>query len=303
MTTLPAIARALGGEVRGRQVLAPGLGHSRRDRSLSIRLDPGAPGGLLVHSFAGDDPLVAKDYVRQQLGLPRCDTVLQARPAGERPSEAIRLGKAESMPRALAIWREACDPVGSPVEGYLRRRRVDLPRAAIGEVIRFHPSCPFAGERVLAMVCLARDVVTNEPRAIHRTALSRDGGKLEVHGTSRLSLGPTAGAAVKLSPDEEVTTCLGVAEGIETALSMRLVPEFGTSPVWSLISAGGLAQFPVLPGIECLWVGVDHDAAGLKASRAAATRWRTSGAEAFLITPSEPRADLNDLFRAGAIHA
>jgi hypothetical protein len=100
-----------------------------------------------------------------------------------------------------------------------------------------------------------------------------------------------------------VTTCLGVAEGIETALSMRLVPEFGTSPVWSLISAGGLAQFPVLPGIECLWVGVDHDAAGLKASRAAATRWRTSGAEAFLITPSEPRADLNDLFRAGAIHA
>jgi hypothetical protein len=33
---LRSLARALGGEVVGRQVLAPGPGHSRRDRSLSI---------------------------------------------------------------------------------------------------------------------------------------------------------------------------------------------------------------------------------------------------------------------------
>ena len=35
------IAHALGGEVNGpNSILAPGPGHSHRDRSLSVRLDP-----------------------------------------------------------------------------------------------------------------------------------------------------------------------------------------------------------------------------------------------------------------------
>src|SRR5258707_1029858 len=44
------LARALGGEVSGRQVLAPGPGHSPRDRSLAVRLSRSAPDGLLVFS-------------------------------------------------------------------------------------------------------------------------------------------------------------------------------------------------------------------------------------------------------------
>ena len=65
---LTQIAHALGGEVSGRQVLAPGPEHSPKDRSLSVKLgDTGEP---VVHSFAGDDPLKCKDYVREKLGLP-----------------------------------------------------------------------------------------------------------------------------------------------------------------------------------------------------------------------------------------
>jgi hypothetical protein len=30
----------------------------------SIKIDPAAPAGFLVHSFAGDDPIECKDYVR-----------------------------------------------------------------------------------------------------------------------------------------------------------------------------------------------------------------------------------------------
>lgn len=63
------LAQALGGEVSGNQVLAPGPGHSPRDRSLSIRLDTAAPDGMVVYSFAGDDPLACKDYVRDRAGL------------------------------------------------------------------------------------------------------------------------------------------------------------------------------------------------------------------------------------------
>lgn len=65
------VASALGGVVSGREVLAPGPGHSPGDRSLSIKLDSAAPDGMLVYSFAGDDPLACKDYVRERLGLGR----------------------------------------------------------------------------------------------------------------------------------------------------------------------------------------------------------------------------------------
>jgi hypothetical protein len=53
------------------------------------------------------------------------------------------------------------------------------------------------------MVALVRDVVTDEPKAIHRTALSADGRKVTVSGTERLALGPLAGGAVKLTPMEK----------------------------------------------------------------------------------------------------
>jgi hypothetical protein len=51
-------------------VRAPGPGHSKDDRSLSVRLDDGAPDGFLVNSFSTDNSLACKDYVREKLGLP-----------------------------------------------------------------------------------------------------------------------------------------------------------------------------------------------------------------------------------------
>jgi AAA domain len=66
--TLEEIARALGGEISAGQVRAPGPGHSAQDRSLSIKLSGFDPAGFVVNSFAGDDPIVCKDYVRERLG-------------------------------------------------------------------------------------------------------------------------------------------------------------------------------------------------------------------------------------------
>jgi hypothetical protein len=205
---------------------------------------------------------------------------------------------AERTERALALWQEAKHPRASPVELYLARRGLTLPDAAAGEAIRYHPACPFAGQRVPAMLALVRDITTDAAKAIHRTALSLDGRKVEVNGKDRLALGPIAGGAVKLTPDTNVTMAVGIGEGIETTLSLRLTPEFGPSPVWALLSAGGVENFPVLPGIESLWIAVDHDPAGIRAARTCARRWQTAGREVFLITPSAANADLNDI--AGA---
>jgi hypothetical protein len=66
MMHLQALAKALGGDVNGGQVLAPWPDHSATDRSLSVKLDSNAPDGFVVHSFAGDDPLVCRDHVRER---------------------------------------------------------------------------------------------------------------------------------------------------------------------------------------------------------------------------------------------
>src|SRR5262249_4000379 len=67
---LQSLARALGGDITNGQVLAPGPGHSPKDRSLSVKLDRDAPDGFLTNSFAGDDAVVCRDHVRSKVGLP-----------------------------------------------------------------------------------------------------------------------------------------------------------------------------------------------------------------------------------------
>ena len=74
MSNIPSLqefAAALGGEISGLDVVAPGPGHSSVDRSMSVRPVDGAPDGFVVHSFAGDDPIDCKNYVREKLGLTR----------------------------------------------------------------------------------------------------------------------------------------------------------------------------------------------------------------------------------------
>ena len=202
---------------------------------------------------------------------------------------------ADRIARALGLWNEGRDPRGTPVERYVTSRGLDLSGIPAG-VLRYHPACPFAGSRTPAMLALVRDVVTDEPKAIHRTALSVEGFKVEIDGVARLSLGPIAGGAIKVTADEDVTTGLGVAEGLETGLSLRLAPEFGCSPLWVLVSAGGVGRFPVLAGIECLWIAVDNDAngRGQAAARACAARWHEAGREVFLVEPVIKGDDLNN---------
>ena len=69
MLSLNQIASALGGHVSRDQVLAPGPGHSPKDRSLSITLADNQD-GFICHSFCGDDPMECKDYIRSKIGLP-----------------------------------------------------------------------------------------------------------------------------------------------------------------------------------------------------------------------------------------
>lgn len=288
------IVARIGGELYagGTQALVPGPGHSKADRSLSLTL---VNDRVIWNSFAGDnvDPIAVfrhLDIERDREDFP-CDQ--RTRTAA--PTDAERTAG------ALALWNQATDPAGTPVEAYLARRGLTLPPSAAGEVIRWHSHCPFGpGRRTGCMVALARHVLTDQPQAIHRTALTADGSKAEHEGMSRRSLGPLAGAAVKLSADGDVETCLGVAEGIETALSIRALSQFASVPVWSLLSARQLAALPVLPvlsGIGGLIIAVDNDPTGKEAARGLRHRWLAGGVDVQILMPKTPGADLNDVVR------
>jgi hypothetical protein len=70
LTTDHIVAVMGGRKISATECAVPGPEHSKRDKSLTITIDPSAPDGFVVHSFAGEDDIACKDYVRKQLGLP-----------------------------------------------------------------------------------------------------------------------------------------------------------------------------------------------------------------------------------------
>ena len=293
------VAAALGGDVGGPfSILAPGPNHSPRDRSLSVMLSRAAPEGFVVHSFAGDDPIVCRDYVRQRLGLPsfrrgsswRKNKLVDV--AAGRMSEPRSSLQANNQAIALAIWSRAVDPRGSLAERYLNSRGLVMDDDLAGRVIRFSSSEPLKGKRHPAMVVLYRNIHTDAPSAIQRTWLTENGEKIV-----RLTLGPAKGAAIKIDADEDVTTGLVIGEGFETSLSAR---QSGVRPCWAAGSKGAIANFPVLSGIECLMF-LEETGKGANAAEIekCAERWIAAGKEAIAITPTFA-GDFNDPIR-GAV--
>lgn len=190
--------------------------------------------------------------------------------------------------RALALWREARPFKGTLAEAYLASRGLTYH----GDALRFHPSCPFGqGRREACMIGLVRNIRTNEPQAIHRTAIDRNARKI-----GRKSFGPVAGGAIKLSDDAEVTAAVAIGEGIESTLSIQHLPGLRTMPVWSLLSAGGVASFPALSGIESVWIAADNDEGGKGQGAALEAAERLDGAriEVIVLTTTIPDTDLND---------
>jgi hypothetical protein len=142
------------------------------------------------------------------------------------------------------------------------------------------------------LIALTVDIVTNEPKAIQRTALTAAGTKI-----GRMTLGSKTGAAIKISRDDDVEYGLSVGEGLETMLAAM---QRGFRPAWALGDATGVANFPVLDGIEALTIVVDNDtsAKGQRGQRAAAKcsdRWIDAGREVRQAVPNEVGTDFNDL--------
>jgi putative DNA primase/helicase len=300
--SLRSIARALGGEITGAQVLAPGPGHSRKDRSLSIRLSATAPEGFLAFSHAGDDFATCRDHVKRSLGI-----VNENRRIADKPARRAQISSDQCDERILALIQSIVAGMvplrGSPGETYLHEvRRIDT--SGIADVLErtdaigWHPSVLFRQEghalhdkRINCIVAVMTDPVTAKPTGgISRTYI-HDGQKV----TKAKGLGPAG--IVRLSEDADALLGLHIAEGLETALTAMSI---GLRPMWSTGSTAIMAKFPVVAGIEAITVLSDNDASGAgdRAARELQSRWQAAGREAHVWKPKS-RGDLNDLLLMG----
>jgi hypothetical protein len=214
----------------------------------------------------------------------------QSRP--RRPQEAQRrlleaqrrLLDDDGRARALALWCASVDPRGTIVGRYLASRGLSLDEDIAGPVVRWNAS-------IGGMVALFRCIATNEPQAVSRTFLDHEGQKI-----GRKFLGPVGGAAVKLDADEKVLGGLHIGEGVETCMAAR---QIGLRPAWALGSAGAIAAFPVLAGIEALTLLRERDDANARAADQVIVRWQAEGREVFDAWPNVGK-DVNDSLKGSA---
>ena len=280
----------------GHTILCPGPGHTRRDRSLSVTF-VGADEPI-VYSFAGDDWRACKDHVARLLGLPaeigpRQRVRVPRRTPVERTPDQDNARRSEI---ARDIWQTAKPAQGTLVETYLASRGIELASVPNYGGLRWHPRCPWQGGPIGCVVARFTDIVTGEPRGIHRRPID---------GQKPRTLGPMGGCVIRLWPDDAVSRGLVLGEGIETtaAAAVQIIHR-GTllQPAWATGCANTMRDFPVLPGIEALTILVDHDAsgAGQAAADACARRWLAAGREVIRLTPKMIGTDFNDIIKKGA---
>jgi hypothetical protein len=292
------IARALGGRRSGRGWIARCPSHEDGSPSLSI-ID--GDSAVIVKCFAGCSSASVIDALRSRgLWEGRTRPHGTASPPVPRQQDLPADDDAKRIASALALWAEAGPIGGSPAATHLQRRGVELSGLppALAEALRWHPRCPFDGERRGCMIGLFTDAATGIPRAIHRTAITPAGEKV-----GRLTLGPMAGCVIRLWPDECVTDGLVLGEGVETVLAAATrLAHRGTllRPAWAAATAGNMARFAVLPGIGSLTLLVDHDASrtGQRAAAHCADRWSAEGREVIRLTPRACGADFNNIAEA-----
>ena len=291
------LASALHGDRNGSWVNIAGPGHRKRDRSLGIVLDPNAPDGFRTHSLAGDDPATCRAYVKKLLKKIAVGGSIQVQlgdACGANPDAQAKIAV------AMEIWHDTQTIKGTLAEIYLHARSCVVSSEVMkANVLRHHPLCPFGQYRFPALIALITDAITGEPLGIHRTALRDDGsGKREMpDGSSpKRMLGSAKRGVVRLYP---VGPHLGSAEGVETALSAAQI--FKT-PVWAVLSANGMADFPIVTGVQSLTVFADHDTAGISAARECRRKYKKAGIGVEVRHPPLIGNDWNDHARKDASH-
>ena len=209
------------------------------------------------------------------------------------PDKVAKLEVAQPTWRTRKIAETTCAPADCPdAVAYLSLRGLwPLPT---GCALRAHPSIPYWDEgrevgRFAGLFGIVQDRAGSMVTA-HVTYLREGEKKLASNEPRKILSAMTgrAGCAVRLAP---VGPVLGIAEGLETALSAWVLHGI---PTWAALNASLLAKFEPPDCVDRLVVFADRDAPGLEAAGRLAESLQ--GRVAFeLRPPPTPAKDWNDV--------
>ena len=204
---------------------------------------------------------------------------------------------AENAQRNAQVWAQ-CVPLtpGDPVALYLRRRGF----AAVWPlptVLRLHPALAYwhDGKTLGAFPAMMAPIVAPDGRtvALHRTYLTAEGGKAGVPNVKKLTAaaGLLAGACIPLH--RPVRGCIGIAEGIETALAAWCL---STVPTVAAYCAGNLSAWEWPASVQRLVIFADNDKAGREAADTLRVRALARHLRCSVMTPSSEGTDWCDVW-------
>ncbi|ORE90505.1 P-loop ATPase-like protein [Stappia sp. 22II-S9-Z10] len=239
----------------------------------------------------------------------------RARAKAEAEAEEDRLRRQE---RADALFDHAEPIHGTAAETYLLRRDVPVPEGGWPETLRFAREVfhPFQKRWFPALLARVDDAL-GDLCGVQRIFITLEGSKAPVPAKEvKLGLGQTSGGAVRLGAP--IDGWIGIAEGVETALSVMAMPAMDL-PVWATLGTA-MASFEAPMNVRGVRIFADHDQpkrtpgtldfrpgpnfkppAGIIAAQTLADRLNADGIEC-VIDQSAPRrgADYNDILRAVA---
>lgn len=283
-------------EIRARQIVADLGGswsrsrgmcrcpaHEDRTPSLSVTLGSRA---ILFHCFAGcaNEAVLA---ALAQRGI-KPATLFDGR---SEPARAVRSDEAPSE-NVQRLWREAACLTGSPAERYLAQRWIVagspdlrfLARTPLGPkgAVRFLPA-------LVAAVCNDLGIL-----ALHRTFLDAKTGKIAKFDGPKRALGSLGRGAVRLHGPRGGK--LGLAEGIETALSAKQLTGI---PCWATLGTERFGLVAIPESVTEVHLFIDHDAGGAQAEARARAAYAREGRTILTHRPPQPGTDFNDVLVAG----
>lgn len=184
------------------------------------------------------------------------------------------------------IFAEAMTVTDQTVAARYLARRGFAGRLGRSKDLLAHPALWHGPSRqeIPALVGVVRDH-RDITVGLHRTYLAPDGSKANVEPV-RMALGKITGAAVRIDPLLPWDGTVGVVEGIEDALGLRLLrPAWW---VWAALNTSGMMALVLPHELRRVVVGpdVDRNGAGQRAAGVLVARLRAEGRAVSTLLPT-----------------